>query len=114
MSAFFYIHHKTGVDAARFAATSRRARRLVADDSLWRELFRRRFRFEVPPDCAPPSDAGGWRGVYRHHQTTLDRIVRGKAADAAARLGGGGDAFWRSGRVGAVHVFHGGALLVSS
>lgn len=111
---FFFFTPQTGVDAARFAATSRRARRLVADDSLWRELFRRRFRFEVPPDCAPPSDAGGWRGVYRHHQTTLDRIVRGEAADAAARLGGGGDAFWRSGRVGAVHVFHGGALLVSS
>jgi hypothetical protein len=105
---------QTGVDAARFAAVSRRARRLASDDSLWRELFERRFRFEVPPDCAPPSDAGGWRGVYRHHQTTLDRIVRGEAADAAARLGGGGDAFWRSGRVGAVHVFHGGALLVSS
>ena len=114
MSASFFYTTKTGVDAARFAATSRRARRLVADDSLWRELFRRRFRFEVPPDCALSTTAGGWRGVYRHHQTTLDRIVRGEAADAAARLGGGGDAFWRSGRVGAVHVFHGGALLVSS
>ena len=108
---------QTGVDAARFAAVNRRARRLVADESLWRELFRRRFRFELPPAFEPPAEEGGWRGVYRHHQTTLDRIVRGEASDATRRFGGC-DAFSRgfadTGRIGAVHVFHGGSLLVSS
>ena len=109
---------QTGVDAARFAAVSRRARRLASDDSLWRELFERRFRrFLVPPDVSPPSlCAGGWRGVYRHHQTTLDRIVRGEARDgeldAFSSFGFANEI--RAGRVGAVHVFHGGSLLVSS
>lgn len=105
---------QTGVDAARFAAVSRRARRLASDDSLWRELFERRFRFEVPPDVSPPACAGGWRGVYRHHQTTLDRIVRGEARDARDAFSSFGFANVGAGRVGAVHVFHGGSLLVSS
>lgn len=82
----------------------------MADESLWRELFRRRFRFEVPSAFELPADSGGWRGVYRHHQTTLDRIVRGESVR--------GDAFSRrfanAERVGTVHVFHGGSLLVSS
>jgi hypothetical protein len=108
------ISPQTGVDAARFAAVSRRARRLASDDSLWRELFERRFRFEVPPDVSPPACAGGWRGVYRHHQTTLDRIVRGEARDARDAFSSFGFANVGAGRVGAVHVFHGGSLLVSS
>jgi hypothetical protein len=102
------------VDAARFATVNKRAAHLVNDDALWRQLFCTTFKFDVPPGAPPQADTGGWRGVYRHHQRTLYRLARrgdggngNKFRDAfASGLRGMG-----AGRVGAVHVYHGGTLV---
>jgi hypothetical protein len=90
----------------------------VDDDALWRELFCRRFKFEVPLDASPPTDVGGWRGVYRYHEDALKRILRGDEGDDGGGFGfGRRDAFARgmrgvgAGRSGAVHVYHGGTLV---
>lgn len=95
---------------------NKRAARLVNDDTLWRQIFASTFRFDVPEKAEPPSDCGGWRGVYKQHLVTLYRLARGdKNNDGNGSFGS--DSFGRGlrnmghGRVGAVHVYHGGTLV---
>lgn len=100
---------QSGRDVARFSLVNHRARRLCADDELWRELCVRNFAIHPSSAPARESDGGTWRTLYEMHHEVLYGLFRSAGNRAMGGTGvrdalGAGLGAMSSGQLGSLSI----------